>query len=104
DIFHSLCLLLISVAEAVETETQALASVVTHVERWPSFLAAARRDVLNPEEARGLHAELIVINLLIDSYGRSASEVVAAWEGPLGRPQDFHFADRFYFDVSVGEM
>ncbi|MBY3044850.1 PD-(D/E)XK motif protein [Rhizobium leguminosarum] len=102
DIFHSLCLILISVAEAVETETQALASVVTHVERWQSFLAAARRDVLTGEEARGLYAELVMINQFIDTYGRSASEVVVAWGGPLGRPQDFHFADGYVEVKAVG--
>lgn len=102
DIFHSLCLILISVAEALETETQALASVVTHVERWQNFLAAARREALTSEEARGLYAELIAINQLIDTYGRSASEVVAAWGGPLGRPQDFHFADGYIEVKAVG--
>lgn len=102
DIFHSLCLILISVAEAIETETQALASVVTHVERWQSFLAAAKRDVLTGEEARGLYAELVVIGQLIESYGRSVSEVITAWEGPLGRPQDFHFADGYIEVKAVG--
>lgn len=102
DLFHRLCLSLIQAAEGVETEAQAVQSVLNNLDRWREFLSAARRAVLSAEEIRGLYAELITINNLIDDYGRDPSEIVSAWQGPLGKSQDFQFPSGYLEVKSIG--
>ena len=102
DLFHRLCLSVIQAAERVETERQAVQSVLNHLDRWREFMSVARRSILGAEEIRGLFAEVHTISSLIDDYGRDPAEIVSAWHGPLGKPQDFQFPLGYLEVKSVG--
>lgn len=102
DLFHRLCIAVIQAAEAVESETQAVQSVLNHLDRWREFLSTARRSLLSAEEIRGLFAELVTIRALIEEYGRVPSEIISGWQGPLDRPQDFQFTTGFVEVKAVG--
>jgi hypothetical protein len=93
DIFYRLCLSIIRAADAANTEAQAVTSVLNHLDRWRDFLANARWRLLSPDEVRGLFAELSVMRILIEEYLQVPSNVVAAWQGPLRKPQDFKFSN-----------
>lgn len=91
DIFYRLCVSIIRAADIAEIEAQAVVSVLNHLERWQDFLSNARRRLLSSDEIRGLFAELTIIRTLVEEYHVPAVDAVAAWQGPLKKPQDFEF-------------
>lgn len=93
DIFHRLCLSVMETCDKVDDERQAVMSCLNHIERWKEFLSASRQRKLSREEVRGLFAELSVLSLLVDEYGRDPVTVLNSWLGPLRNPQDFVFDD-----------
>jgi len=92
DIFYRLCVSIIRAADMAEMEAQAVISVLNHLDRWRDFLSNARRRFLSPDEIRGLFAELTIIRVLVEEYHLPPGDVIAAWQGPLKKPQDFEFA------------
>ncbi|MBR0899581.1 PD-(D/E)XK motif protein [Bradyrhizobium tropiciagri] len=92
DIFYRLCLSIIRAAGDAQSEEQAILSVLNHLDRWRDFLSNARKRLLSPDEIRGLFAEISMIAALIEEYHLPPDDVVAAWQGPLRKPQDFAFA------------
>jgi hypothetical protein len=91
DIFYRLCQSTVRAASESDAEGQAVLSVLNHLERWRDFLSNARRQLLSPDEIRGLFAELTMIRAFVEDYLLVRDDVVSAWQGPLRRPQDFEF-------------
>ena len=88
DIFHALCLDIISAASRAETEVEAVSIALMRTWRWHHLLRGGSGAGLSPEEQMGLLGELLVLErLLLPHMG--ASNAVAAWRGPLGYPKDF---------------
>jgi Putative PD-(D/E)XK family member, (DUF4420) len=91
DIFYRLCLSIIRATGETDVESQAVVSVLNHLDRWRDFLSNARKRLLSPDEIRGLFAEITMIRTFVQDYLLVREDVVSAWQGPLRKPQDFEF-------------
>ena len=88
DIFHILCLDIISAASRAELEAEAVSIALMRTWRWHHLLRGGSGAELSPAEQMGLLGELLVLErLLLPQVG--AANAVAAWCGPLGSPKDF---------------
>ncbi len=88
DIFHRLCLDIMSSAVGAETEKDAVARALTRTWRWHHLLRGGGDERLSPEEQKGLVGELFVLERYLLAQLPPA-DAVAAWLGPLGAPKDF---------------
>lgn len=86
--FAYLCEDLVSSVASVEDETAALNMQRQAFEDWVRFFKS--RGSFGEEKARGLFGELSFIRSCIEE-GISIAEILEAWAGPLGAPQDFVF-------------
>ena len=87
DIFLALCRDILSVAERVASEAEAVSVALNRTWRWHHLLRGGGR-LLSAEEQKGLMGELLVLErLVLPNLGASAA--VTAWRGPLGSPKDF---------------
>ena len=84
------------------SEAQAIASILSTLDDWRRLLKTRGRDVLTLDELRGLVGEVWVATNHFD-VSHCVLEVIDAWVGPHGHPQDFAFATLGAFEVkSVG--
>lgn len=91
DIFHKLCLDVVSAAARAHSETEAVSVTLMRTWRWHRLLAGRGREFLSPQEQKGLIGELLVLERhLLPRVG--ASTAVTAWRGPLGSPKDFEIS------------
>jgi hypothetical protein len=98
-LFCSLCEDMVSASRDVPVEEIA-EFVHGRLVRWQRLLELADGALLRLEEIRGLVGELLVMR---DCFRiRPLPEVIAAWSGPLGAPQDFAFADALIETKAVG--
>ena len=92
-VFSRLCQDLIDASVSLESD-DALASLFqTRLRLWQRLFGRIGDGILSDSEVRGLVAELLVLDALIDSGDRSAHETVTAWIGPMGADQDFLFSN-----------
>ena len=88
EIFHRLCLDIVSAIETAQTEEQAVQRFLNRTWRWHRLLKGVTGGRLRPEEQRGLFGELIFLEEhLMPILG--TSQAVRSWRGPLGSPRDF---------------
>lgn len=84
------------------SEAQAISSILSTLDDWRRLLRARGRDVLTLDELRGLVGEVWVATNHFDT-SHDALEIIEAWVGPHGHPQDFAFAALGTFEVkSIG--
>lgn len=87
DIFHTLCVDIVSATARAESEDQAVSLALMRTWRWHHLLRGGG-TLLSPQEQKGLMGELLALErLLLPHVGASAA--VSAWFGPLGSPKDF---------------
>jgi hypothetical protein len=88
DLFHQLCLDIVSCAAQAPTEREAVRLSIARTWRWHHLLRGGGDHRLSPEEQKGLIGELLVIERhLLPHIG--CADAVSAWGGPLGAPKDF---------------
>lgn len=87
EIFHRLCLDIVSSAGAAKSEAEAVAATLARTWRWHHLLRGGRDGRLTPEEQKGLLGELSLLRRLLGSL--SPLDALQAWGGPLGAPKDF---------------
>ena len=87
DIFHRLCLDIMTSAATAETEAEAVAVSLARTWRWHHLLRGGGDGRLSKEEQKGLIGELLIIERLLESL--SPHDAVSSWRGPLGAPKDF---------------
>ena len=92
DLFESLCRTLFAALGYATDDPSALAVALAHLRRWKTFLSGRPGQLLSPEEVRGLFAELVFLEELLDS-GFEGSAAVDAWLGPERSHQDFIFGN-----------
>lgn len=88
--FSYLCEDLSEKVKGLEDEITSLKSQKVAFEDWIDFFKGAAE--FSAEKARGLFGEITYMMDRIKS-GLASQEVIAAWKGPLGAPQDFVFSD-----------
>lgn len=92
EMFHALCLDLLSAADEGKDEVTALQLLVARLLRWQKFLSKGTGKLLDEREVRGLIGELLFLrDYLVSTVGAAAVE---CWQGPMGLPQDFVFNGR----------
>lgn len=88
EIFHRLCLDIISAVGKAQSEGEAIERFLGRTLRWHRLLRSGRDGCLSDEEQRGLLGELKVLRkVLFPILGAGAA--VSSWTGPLGAPKDF---------------
>lgn len=88
DIFHQLCLDIVSSASRAKSEREAVELTLARTWRWHHLLRGGTSRKLSLEEQKGLIGELFVLERLL-LPALSAFDAVTAWRGPLGAPKDF---------------
>ena len=91
--------LLTSTADAV-TESDAMMLLGRCLSEWRRLLTAKGPRDLSQEALRGLCGELWVA-LRHLSLAHDPADVMRAWQGPLGRPQDFSFPSYGLYEVKA---
>ena len=88
DIFHTLCLDIVTAAAGAVSEAGAVNTALRRTWRWHHLLRGGRSGRLSPEEQKGLIGELLVLERVLLPH-LPTSVAIAAWMGPLGSPKDF---------------
>ncbi|HRW54512.1 MAG TPA: PD-(D/E)XK motif protein [Phycisphaerae bacterium] len=88
DLFHSLCLDIVSCVSNAENEKEMVHKALARTWRWHHLLRGGRDHRLSPEEQKGLIGELVVLERHLIGV-LNAADAVSAWVGPLGAPKDF---------------
>lgn len=92
DIFYRLCLDLIERTVDIPNLKVALEVINNRLKRWKDFLRGKKKNLLSPQEIRGLFAELALLkHWLICSEDQFA--ILEGWQGPLDEAQDFVLGD-----------
>jgi hypothetical protein len=89
DIFHTLCLDVVSAAEQAEALPEALERAIRRTRRWNFLLRSGGQTGMSLEEQRGLVGELSYLRKLSAELGPNAA--IDAWKGPEGASKDFEF-------------
>lgn len=100
EVFAKLCVDLVGQSRPAADEDAALRLVLEALARWKQLLQPARPEHLTLEALRGLIGELWFGFIYLGALA-TADEVVAAWTGPLGAPQDFNFPSEKAFEVKA---
>ena len=88
DIFHRLCLDIISSCGNAKTEAESVTIAISRAWRWHHLLRGGSDGRLSPEEQKGLIGELRILqNFLLPFFSSAAA--LQAWGGPIGTPIDF---------------
>ncbi len=88
EIFHRLCLDIISATTLAQTEEEAIERFLARTWRWHRLLRGGRDGRLSDEEQKGLIGELNVLRrLLFPTVGIQTA--IRSWTGPLDAPKDF---------------
>ena len=88
EIFHRLCLDIISSVESAQTEEQVIQRYLNRTWRWHRLLKGARDNRLSLEEQRGLFGELVFLEKHLFPI-LDMTRAVESWMGPFGSPKDF---------------
>lgn len=102
EVFGQLCQDLIDAAANVTGEADLVALVQTRLDLWMKLFANARTGLLEPHRIKGLLAELLVFDSMLQEGIRSNLDVAHAWVGPLGADQDFVFSDEAVEVKAIG--
>ena len=93
DLFYALCKSLFHNLKDVRRSDVALTVSMQHLKRWRTFLSGQNSRLLTIQEYRGLFAELVFLDKLLEA-GLSQTAAVMAWTGPERVHQDFIFSGR----------
>ena len=88
DLFHTLCLDIVSTTANAVSEADAVNTALRRTWRWHHLLRGGRSDLLTSEQQKGLIGELLVLERYLLPL-LPASIAVEAWCGPLDAPKDF---------------
>ena len=102
-VFFEMCRDLLTCAENSSDEAQALKKFWQRYAHWQNLFAAAKNDLLTPEQQRGLIGELLFLREQIQG-GRPLVEAVEGWLGALKEHQDFSYGETWFEIKTVSEQ
>ncbi|MCP2031012.1 hypothetical protein L1277_001103 [Okibacterium sp. HSC-33S16] len=98
--FIGMCLEMVRRSANVTDESLALSQFFSALNQLRSLLDLKPKHRLSLEQLRGLAAEVwFATHVLFDSS--APSDVLVAWQGPYGAPQDFRLASGQMFEVKA---
>lgn len=92
-VFGRLCQDLVDAADGVPDEKALVALFRERLNLWKKLFQHGGSGFLQPYEIKGLIAEMLVLESLVQSGVRELHETVAGWTGPLGADQDFIYSE-----------
>ena len=92
-VFGRLCQDLVDAATDMTSESRLLDLFVSRLKLWERLFSYTNDGLLSSGQIRGLMAELLVLQRLLQAGKRSAMDVVGGWVGPTGADQDFVYDD-----------
>lgn len=98
--FIGMCLEMVRRSASVANEALALDQFFSTLNQLRSLLSHKPPQRLTVEQLRGLVAE-IWFGVVVLLETNSAAEILAAWQGPYGAPQDFRMASGQMFEVKA---
>lgn len=94
ELFLKLCDDLIDRTLKEHDELAAFRTVCARLKRWQEFLSRGRKNVLSPNEVRGLFAELTYLSESLESGSYAGDVMVRGWLGPERGQHDFVIGDK----------
>lgn len=92
-VFGRLCQDLLDAATCVSGDDALISLFKERLMLWKRLFQQGTNGLLEPYQIKGLMAELLILEWIIETSGRDLSEIVNGWVGPLGADQDFCFSD-----------
>jgi hypothetical protein len=89
DLYEILCTSILNAVMQASDSIAAYSIIIAQLKRWRLFLSGST-DRMSEEAVRGLFAELMFLQELMDHF-ESPSAAVNSWLGPEGLHQDFVF-------------
>ena len=100
DTFMRMCMELARRTHSETSEENALAAFITTLKQWQRLLAHHGAQPLSDRQVRGLLGELRFARNYLGAR-LEPRDIIAAWEGPLGAPQDFRHDSMGLFEVKA---
>lgn len=101
--FMGMCTELVRRSASASSNTAARAMFFETLQHWKELLAGRVPRRMTDEQIRGLMAEIWFAIEVLGAI-RPASEVLLAWHGPYGSPQDFQTSDGAMYEVKSVHM
>lgn len=95
-VFGRLCQDLVDAAEGMPDEKALVALFRDRLYLWKKLFQQGGRGLLQINQIKGLIAEMLVLEALIDRGEMSLEEAVSGWIGPAGADQDFLYSDQAF--------
>lgn len=100
DPFMSVCKEIIEESAKGWNPEDSLDRFYSALSKWKSLFRQRRAEILGDDEQRGLAGEMWVATEVL-AQTHSMREVLDAWVGPFGAPQDFQFVDGLAVEVKA---
>ena len=99
DMFALFCADMMSSSEQIQNKKKGEKFLFHRYEEWKDMLASPVRDILSPQQIKGLLGEMYFLEkYLTKIYG--TEKAVRSWVGPHGLPQDF-VVDETWYEVKT---
>lgn len=92
-VFGRLCQDLVDATAEVRDEAALVSLFRERLALWKRLFDYGSSGLLEPNQVKGLIAELLMLEKVLIDGERSMLEAVTAWVGPTGADQDFQFSD-----------
>jgi hypothetical protein len=101
-VFGRLCQDLVDAANGVPDEHALVSLFRERLNLWKKLFQQNGSGFLQPHEIKGLLAELLVLESMLQNGERDVHETVAGWIGPLGADQDFMYSEQALEVKAIG--
>lgn len=92
DLFNDLVLSLYYKVKSITRPEDYVFVFTDSFAKWSEFFEVTSSDLLSKEELQGLFGELLVFRYFLKERIISIEDLLFAWQGPYGKPQDFVFS------------
>lgn len=92
-VFGRLCQDLIEATTLVQTQKELVALMVARLKLWEMLFSGTQDGLLGINQIRGLIAELLVLEDILESGKRGIADAVEGWVGPSRADRDFEYPD-----------
>lgn len=92
-VFGRLCQDLIDTAISIQTQTGLVKFFIERLHLWKKLFQDGNNGLLEKHQIKGLLAELITLERLLEMRPEDKLSTLVSWIGPQGADQDFVFSD-----------
>lgn len=92
-VFGRLCQDLIDATTLVRTQKELVALMLARLKLWETLFSGTEGGLLQLNQIRGLIAELLVLESILDKGMRGRTDAVEGWVGPSRADRDFEYPD-----------